>query len=338
MKKSILSLLLVFALMAGMLILPGCGANTPEPPAPDTPPSSSDVPPSSSDVPPSSSEVPPSSSEVPPSSSQVPPSSSETPPITPPPAGSNDEPIGSLYTRGELMAMNNTATGFGPGTAKNGAPAAHLTSYQNAYGKYNADFYVPNDNKIYLTFDCGYEYTDPVTGVRQTEKILDVLKEKNVKAVFFVTKWYCVSPDSHDLVQRMIDEGHTVGNHTSDHLSIPDISIDRAVEDIMSLHDYVKEHFNYTMTLFRFPSGNFSERGMALVQSLGYKSVFWSFAYKDWVVDDQPGIEWSKQKILDCAHSGAIYLLHAVSTTNASIMGDIIDGFIEKGYEIGEYK
>jgi len=346
MKKSVLSLLLVFALMAGILLLPGCGANTPENPGPDAPPSSSDVPPSSSDVPPSSSEVPPSSSdvppsssdvppsssEIPPSSSEVPPSSSETPPVTPPPAGSDDEPIGSLYTRSELMALENVKKGYGPGTSKNGVRPSNAVNNQTAYGKYNTHFIGPDDKNVYLTFDCGYEYTDPVTGVRQTEKILDVLKEKNVKAVFFVTKWYCVSAE--DLVQRMIDEGHIVGNHTSNHPSMPSVSLDKNVEEVMSLHNYVKEKFGYTMTYFRPPSGEFSSRVLALVQSLGYKTVYWSFAYADWDTTKQMDIDTARSKILDSAHNGAIYLLHAVSTTNATLMGDIIDGLIEKGYTL----
>ena len=167
--------------------------------------------------------------------------------------------------------------------------------------------------------------------MRVTEWILDVLKEKETKAVFFVTMPYCKS--NPDLVRRMIDEGHAVGNHTNNHPVMPSETIDSMVYEITSLHDYVEQNFNYTMTLFRFPTGEFSARSLAVVQSLGYKSVHWSFAYADWTPTATPqNTESAKANILDSAHNGAIYLLHAVSTTNAYVLSDVIDGLIAKGY------
>ena len=114
-----------------------------------------------------------------------------------------------------------------------------------------ADLPAPNGKVIYLTFDCGYEYTatdDNGQQYRVTERILDVLKEKNVKAVFFVTMYYCkMNPD---LVQRMIDEGHAVGNHTNNHPVMPAQTIDKMVYEVTSLETYVKENFGgYQMTL-----------------------------------------------------------------------------------------
>ena len=104
----------------------------------------------------------------------------------------------------------------------------------------------------------------------------------------------------------------------------------------MKLHDYVKENFNYTMRYFRFPAGNFSERALAEVQQLGYKSLFWSFAYKDWLTDDQPDEAESLQKIVDSACPGMVYLLHAVSKTNANVLADVIDGVAVKGFTWGD--
>ena len=194
---------------------------------------------------------------------------------------------------------------------------------QEKYSAYNARF-LPADGKIMLTFDAGYE--NGCTG-----KILDTLKEKNVKAVFFVTYDYCRT--SPELVQRMIDEGHTVGNHSYTHPSFPDCSENEIIEEIMVLHDYVAEKFGYTMSLFRFPKGEFSEKALSVVKSLGYTSVFWSFAYSDWDVNAQPDAKEALQKIKDSTHSG-IYLLHSVSETNAKILGEIIDCWQNEGYDI----
>ena len=112
--------------------------------------------------------------------------------------------------------------------------------------------------------------------------------------------------------------------------------VEEAEQDLMKLHDYVKENFNYTMRYFRFPAGNFSERALAEVQQLGYKSLFWSFAYKDWLTDDQPDEAESLTKIVDSACPGMIYLLHAVSKTNANVLADVIDGVAAKGFTWGD--
>ena len=252
------------------------------------------------------------------------------------PSGSDDEMIGELYTRSELMALNNDTRGYGPGPCNpnNNNRAEYAVGEQNRFGQYGANFIAPDNGKIYLTFDCGYEYTTKLNGkdVRVTEWILDILKKKNVKAVFFVTMYYC--KQSPDLVQRMVDEGHAVGNHSNNHPDMTTISIDKAVYEVMSLHEYVEENFGYKMTLFRPPTGNFSARSLAIVQSLGYKNVHWSFAYTDWLTDKQPDVTSALNTVTSKAHSGAIYLLHAVSVTNATILGDAIDAFIDKGFNL----
>lgn len=247
----------------------------------------------------------------------------------------NDELIGTMYTRRQLMAMSNTGHGYGPGNTSNGKRPPYPDPLQDTYGKYGANFIAPDNGNIYLTFDCGYEHTATDANgnkYRVTEKILDVLKEKDVKAVFFVTMYYV--KDQPDLVRRMIDEGHTVGNHSNNHPVMPTLTIDKMVYEVMSLHDYVKEHFGYEMTLFRFPTGEYSARALAVLQSLGYKSVHWSFAYLDYETDNQPNHKKALERVTSSHHSGAIYLLHAISTTNAAILGDAIDFFQAEGYNL----
>jgi len=265
----------------------------------------------------------------------VPATTPTTPPTSPPATRPGVEYIGNLYTRDEIMALSNEKFGYGPGPASKDQRAIYAVADQQRYEKYGANFIAPDNNCIYLTFDCGYEYTATDANGQQyrvTERILDVLKEKNVKGVFFVTMYYVKSQP--DLVRRMIDEGHAVGNHTNNHPVMPDISVDKMVEEVMSLHNYVLDNFGYKMTLFRPPTGAFSVRSLAVVQSLGYKTVHWSFAYADWTTDDQPDVAASLKRVKDYAHSGAIYLLHAISTTNATILGDAIDFFRSEGYQL----
>ena len=197
--------------------------------------------------------------------------------------------------------------------------------YETYYGYYG-DFVGPNSNTIYLTMDEGYE-------AGYTPTILDTLKEKNVKATFFITKQFFDSDP--ELVQRMIDEGHTIGNHTCSHPSggIQQLGIQGETDDIMKLHNLVKDKFGYEMTLFRFPEGTFSEQSLKVVNDLGYRPIFWSYAHDDYHLDAQPDPAESLQDCLNSLHPGAIYLLHAVSATNTEILGDFIDGARAKGYD-----
>lgn len=206
-------------------------------------------------------------------------------------------------------------------------------NYQKKFGKYDADF-VRTDKqyskKIYLTSDEGYENG-------YTSKLLDALKEKDVKIVFFVTLPYAKSEPK--LVQRMIDEGHIVGAHSCTHPSggLPTLSLEKQKEEFTKLDEYMVKHFNYKMHVFRFPEGVFTEQSLALAQSLGYTSVFWSFAYADWDVNNQMDHKTALKKVVNGLHPGAIYLLHAVSSTNAAIMGDFIDQARAKGYTFERY-
>ena len=201
-------------------------------------------------------------------------------------------------------------------------------SAQQKYGDYHALFIGENTKTIYLTFDEGYEYG-------YTESILDTLKEKGVHAVFFVTEPYAKAEPA--LVQRMIDEGHVVGNHSVTHPSagIPSLTVEQQQEEVMGNHQYIKDTFGYEMKLFRYPAGKFSEQSLAVVNNCGYESVFWSFAYLDYDVDNQPDQAESLQKMKNKMHPGAIYLLHAESATNAAVLGDLIDAAQTQGYSFG---
>lgn len=224
----------------------------------------------------------------------------------------------------DIAKLDSKKNGWGQGTQVDdrNRPIA-CTTYQEKYGKYGAVFIKEDNRNFYLTFDEGYENG-------YTAKILDVLKEKSVPAVFFVTQDYVKR--NPDLVRRMIDEGHVVGNHSWTHPSMPTLTPEKAAQEITKLHDYIKEQFGYEMTLFRPPMGEYSEQTLALTQQLGYQSVFWSYAYKDWDPKNQPELSASLEKTLKYAHPGAVYLLHAVSETNTNMLGDFIDGIREKGY------
>ena len=142
------------------------------------------------------------------------------------------------------------------------------------------------EKKIYLTFDEGYE-------AGYTQKILEILKNNEVKATFFITAHYVNTQP--DLVKQMIDEGHIVGNHTVNHKSMPDLNDEKINTEIMDLHKAIYEKFGYEMKYIRPPMGEFSERTLQITNSLGYKTVMWSFAYEDWNEERQPDETKSKE-------------------------------------------
>lgn len=180
------------------------------------------------------------------------------------------------------------------------------------------------DKYIYLTFDEGYE-------AGYTTKILETLKENDVTATFFITAHYLNTQP--ELVKQMIDEGHIIGNHTVNHKSMPDLTEEKIKKEVMDLHTAIYEKFQYEMKYIRPPMGEFSEKTLNVTNSLGYKTVMWSFAYEDWNEDKQPEETSAKQKILDNVHNGEIMLLHGNSKTNTNVLGDIIKEIKNMGYE-----
>jgi len=213
---------------------------------------------------------------------------------------------------------------------ENGQPIWSV-QYQDLYGESLNSYFIgpwePGDPKvIYLTMDEGYENG-------YTPAILDTLKEKNVKCVFFCTLPFVT--EEPELVKRMIDEGHQVANHSVNHPSdgLPSESYEEQENEVMEVDRYVREHYDYQMHLFRFPAGIFSEKSLAIVNNCNYKSVFWSFMHIDYDVNNQPDVKESLDYAVSCLHPGAIYLLHAVSSTNTAMLGDFIDQARAQGYE-----
>lgn len=192
--------------------------------------------------------------------------------------------------------------------------------------KYDAAYLGDTTQKtLYLTFDAGYE-----NGC--TEKILDTLKAHNVQAAFFLVGNYIER--NADLVRRMVNEGHIVGNHTMHHYDMSKIS-DREnfAKELGDLESLYRETTGQELPKFyRPPQGIYSEENLRMAKELGYKTVFWSLAYVDWKNDDQPDPTASIEKLLRRTHNGAVILLHSTSQTNARILDTLLTRWEESGY------
>ena len=232
----------------------------------------------------------------------------------------------------QIGALNNDIVKWGPGTQQNekGRSIACI-DLQERFSQYGVYFIAPEEeNCVTLSFDQGYENG-------HTSGILDTLLEKDVTAIFFLTGHYVRSQP--ELVQRMIDEGHILGNHSDSHkVYCDELSIEESFEDARWMQEYLRDNFKYEMRLFRFPEGEFSEQSLALMQQIGYKSLFWSFAYADWDVNNQPSYEAAMERIMKYVHPGEIMLLHSVSSTNAQVLPEVIDRIRDMGYEVKPFE
>jgi len=231
------------------------------------------------------------------------------------------------WTKERDSATIQTSGGenWGLGFSKEGQPptapatAAELKKYDT--------YYIGDTNEmvIYLTFDAGFENGN-------TPAILDALKKHNVSATFFLVGNYLSTAP--DLVKRMVEEGHTVGNHTYHHPDMSKISnIDSFKKEIEDMETIYTEVTGKELTKFyRPPQGKYSTQNLEMAKQLGYKTFFWSLAYVDWYVDDQPTKEEAFNKLLKRVHPGAIVLLHSTSKTNGEILDELLTKWEEMGY------
>lgn len=181
---------------------------------------------------------------------------------------------------------------------------------------------------LYLTFDAGYENGS-------TEKVLDTLKKHRVPAAFFLVGNYIER--NADLVRRMVEEGHIVGNHTMHHYDMSKLdSQETFSKELTDLENLFRETTGKDLPkYYRPPQGIYSQENLKMAKSLGYKTVFWSLAYVDWLNDKQPTREQAFSKLLPRTHNGAVVLLHSTSKTNAEILDDLLTQWENLGYRFG---
>ncbi len=239
--------------------------------------------------------------------------------------------LAAFYTHREqgAVAAAGEITNWGLSFQKEGEPPI-----ANATGEYLSKFdsvyCMPSGEKtLYITFDAGFENGN-------TEPILDALKKHNVKATFFLVGNYLETQP--DLVRRMVEEGHTVGNHTYSHPDMSAIS-DREsfINELQKNEALYKEVTGEDMPkLYRPPQGKFCESNLKMAKELGYRTVFWSLAYVDWYENDQPTHQQAFDKLIPRVHPGAVVLLHSTSKTNGEILDELLTKWEGLGYRFGD--
>jgi peptidoglycan-N-acetylmuramic acid deacetylase len=220
--------------------------------------------------------------------------------------------------------LSNTKKGWGLKVNSSHQQPEMPSSITATLNKYNS-YWIgsPNEKVVYLTFDEGYENG-------YSNRILDILKANNVKAAFFITGHYLKSQP--ELVKRMSDEGHIIGNHTDTHPSLPEVSDEQIKKELQVVESGYKQITGQeNMKYLRPPKGEYSERTLALTKDLGYHNIFWSMALVDWV-PMKGGPQEAYDHVINNLHNGALILLHAVSKDDTEALDRIIKDTKEQGY------
>ncbi len=238
---------------------------------------------------------------------------------------SHHQKIRTVNSTAVIQASSTAESNWGLSFPENGKPPVANTTAEalKAYDAYYID--EAGEKVIYLTFDAGYENGN-------TPAILDALKKHNAPATFFLVGNYITT--SPDLVKRMVEEGHTIGNHTYHHPNMSQISTEEAFsKELNDLEALCQQTTGQPMSKFyRPPQGKYSETNLTMAKKLGYKTFFWSLAYVDWYEDKQPTKEEAFNKLLNRIHPGAIVLLHSTSKTNGEILDELLTKWEEMGY------
>jgi peptidoglycan-N-acetylmuramic acid deacetylase len=192
----------------------------------------------------------------------------------------------------------------------------------------NGLFVAPTqENKVYLTFDLGYE-------AGYTAECLDILRENNIKAIFFLCGGYLGETD---LIERMKADGHSIGNHTDKHKDIPKLSDELIKKDITDFRDkFNAKYGNTEMKFFRPPQGRFNEKAVKIAAGENLRTMLWSIAIVDWgknPIDPTAAAE----KITSRLHPGAIILLHISNSGMPKMLRELLPKMAEKGYTAGSW-
>ena len=231
------------------------------------------------------------------------------------------------YDGQEEVAASSNVIGWGLSWRKGSTEPVTDPGAAEMLAKYGAVYRGDvTSPEIYLTFDLGYE-------AGYTAQILDTLKEKNVKAIFFLLKNYV--DRNPELVQRMIDEGHTIGNHSMTHKSLPTVDGATLDSEVDGFNTLMENQFGYTTKFFRPPCGEYNESVLSALQQKGYTTLFWSFAYKDWDKNGAKGGDYAYKNIVSKLHNGMVILLHSTTPDNAEALPKVIDSARSQGYSFG---
>lgn len=229
---------------------------------------------------------------------------------------------------GVISSFTKIGYAYGFGVKKNTNNTQPDIGFYKGIIEENNGIYVgsKDSKRVYLTFDCGYENG-------YTERVLDVLENHGITAVFFITGHYIDSASK--IVLRMKEDGHVIGNHSNKHKDITTLTETEIKNEINELEEKYKKLTNSNLDPFyRPPEGKFDSKSLSVVRKMGYTTLFWSLAYQDW--NHQNSTDFVMKEVSKNIHNGAIILMHTVSEANSLALEKIIISLTKDGYSFGD--
>ncbi len=181
-----------------------------------------------------------------------------------------------------------------------------------------------DEKKIAISFDAAW-------GADDTDELLRILEENDVKTTFFMCGYWV--EDYPEEVKKIAEAGHDLGNHSSTHPHMSQLSKEQIKQELMETEEKVKNLTGVDMELFRPPFGEYNNNVIEAAQECGYYTVQWDVDSLDW---KEYGVESEINQVLNHKHlgNGSIILFHNDAKYTPQALDAIIKGLKEKGYEI----
>ena len=181
-----------------------------------------------------------------------------------------------------------------------------------------------DEKKVALSFDAAW-------GNEDTQRILEILAKHNIHVTFFATGgWVESYPDD---VKAILNAGHDLGNHSENHKNMSQLSKDEKEQEIMKVHDKVKNLTGYEMFLFRPPYGDYDNDVIKTATKCGYYPIQWDVDSLDW---KDYGVDSIISTVCTNKHlgNGSIILCHNGAKYTADALDTLITNIKGQGYEI----
>lgn len=180
------------------------------------------------------------------------------------------------------------------------------------------------DSKIAVTFDCAW-------GNSNTDLLLSLLKDAEVKATFFVTGEFCDKyPED---VKKMYDAGHEIGNHSDAHPHVEGININTLIEDTRECSRKIKMITGEEPKLYRAPYGEYDNNVVSTIEGMGFKFIQWSVDSIDW---QEPDPDTIVKRIMEGTVSGSILLFHNDLDNTAQALPEILMRLRQNGFSFAK--
>ncbi len=179
-----------------------------------------------------------------------------------------------------------------------------------------------DSNKVGISFDAAW-------GADKTQGILDILKDREVKATFFLVGFW--AEEHPELVKKINEAGHEIGLHSNSHPDFAKLTEEQIKSELLSNITILENIIGKKPTLFRFPFGSYTDKAIKICDELGLTCIQWDVDSLDW---KGLGAKDISSRVLTKAKSGSLCLFHNNSDHILDALPIVLDGLKNKGFSV----